>query len=116
MPDMLRRAGIVEIEVDRALESRAPQMVRPADIVSAAGNAFQRENDVWSISYEGKGARLVELKGFHDIARLLAQPHEPLHCLELSGTTVAGDAPEEVLDSQARREYRRRIEELQLEL
>ena len=116
MPDALRKVGIADIDVEHAIQSRAKQMVRPAGIVSQAGNEFRCEDGMWSIAYEGVGARLVELKGFHDIARLLAQPEVPLHCLELSGAGPASDAPEEVLDAQARGEYRRRIDELQLEL
>ena len=59
---------------------------------------------------------MTTLKGFHDIARLLAQPNEPLHCMELSGSAIVNEATDEVLDQEARREYRRRIEELQEEL
>ena len=59
---------------------------------------------------------MTALKGFHDIARLLAQPNEPLHCLELSGSAIVNEGTDEVLDQEARREYRRRIEELQEEL
>lgn len=116
MPDALRRAGIAEIDVDHAIQARAQQMVRPAGIVSSPGCEFRREGSVWTLRYEGTGARLVELKGFHDLARLLAQPHEPLHCLELSGAARATDTPDDVLDSQARRQYRQRIEELQHDL
>ncbi|MCP4782343.1 MAG: hypothetical protein GY903_04960 [Fuerstiella sp.] len=116
MPDVLSKAGIADIDVDHAVRSRSKQLVRPAGIAAPSGNRFQREDGVWSIAYEGAGARLVELKGFHDIARLLAQANEQLHCLELSGADPTDDVPAEVLDVQARREYRRRIEELQLEL
>ncbi len=116
MPDALRDAGIAEIDVAQALQSRQPKMVQPAGISGPPGNTFHCENGVWSIAYEGAGARLVELKGFHDIARLLARPGESLHCLELAGAPPASAAPDEVLDAQARREYRRRIEELQQEL
>ena len=56
---------------------------------------------------------MTALKGFYDIARLMAQPNEPLHCLELSGSAVVNVGAIEVLDEQARREYRRRIEELE---
>jgi TolB-like protein/tetratricopeptide (TPR) repeat protein len=116
MPDALRNAGIAEIDVEAALASREKRMVRPAGIVQPAGSVFRREDGLWSIAYEGAGARLTELKGFFDIARLLAQPDEPLHCLELSGSRVANEATDQVLDEQARREYRKRIEELQQEL
>jgi tetratricopeptide (TPR) repeat protein len=116
MPDALRDAGIVEIDVAKAIASRQSVMVRPAGITRPPGNVFRCKDGLWSIDYEGAGARLVEVKGFHDLARLLAQPGESLHCLELSGAAATEEASHEVLDEQARREYRRRIEELQQEL
>ena len=116
MPDLLREAGLVEIDVQHAVQSRAEKMVQPAGISHAGGNEFRCESGVWSMAYEGSSARLVELKGFHDIARLLSQPEQPFHCLELSGRAASSDAPAQVLDERARREYRQRIEELQREM
>ena len=68
---------------------------------------------MWFISYEGTGAQLVELKGFQDIAFLLGQPNEAVHCIELMGGTEVTMSRHEQLDNQAKREYRERIEELQ---
>jgi TolB-like protein/tetratricopeptide (TPR) repeat protein len=116
MPHALRDAGIIEIDVAAAIKSRSRHMVRPAEISRPIGNSFVREGDFWSISYDGTGARLIELKGFQDIARLLDQPGEPMHCLELTGAPFVSNSSQEVLDPQARREYRRQIEELQGEL
>jgi len=116
MPDVLRGAGLADIDVEAALRTRPESMVRPAGIALPPGNVFRREGGVWSLAYEGQGAQLVELKGFHDIARLLRSPDEPVHCLELAGVPPTGESRHEVLDAQARREYRRRIEELQGEL
>ena len=74
LPGALRDAGIVDIDVADAINSRSRQMVRPAEIARPTGsNAFVREGDVWSIAYEGTGARLVELKGFHDIAPFVVE-------------------------------------------
>jgi len=116
MPKALSDAGIAKIDVAAALKSRTAKMVRPAGISRAPGNEFRCEDGIWSLAYEGTGARLVELKGFHDIARLLAQPGEPFYCLELSGAPPTADTSDDILDPQARREYRQRIEELQLEI
>jgi plasmid stabilization system protein ParE len=91
-------------------------MVRPAGIALPPGNIFRREGRVWHLAYEGRGAQLVELKGFHDLARLLPSPDEPIHCLELSGAPPTRESRHEVLDAQARGEYRRHIEELQADL
>ena len=116
MPGALSQAGIATIDIVGAIQSRKEQMVRPAGIVVPTGNRFQCEEGIWSIAYDGEGSRLAELKGFHDIARLLAQPNEPLHCLELSGASRASATPDDILDSQSRQEYRQRIGELQSEL
>lgn len=116
MPNALMEVGIESIDVEDAIKSRKKTLVRPADVACAGGNEFRCDDGIWSIAYEGSGARLTSLKGFHDIARLLAQPNESLHCLELSGSVAVNDGAIEVLDEQARREYRQRIEELQEEL
>ncbi|MHC4957669.1 MAG: tetratricopeptide repeat protein [Planctomycetota bacterium] len=116
MPDVLRAAGLADIDVEEALRTRPDSMVRPAGIAQPPGNVFSREGRVWNLAYEGQGARLVELKGFHDIVRLLRSPDEPVHCLELSGAPPGRESRHELLDAQARREYRRRIEDLQGDL
>ncbi|MHC4427849.1 MAG: hypothetical protein ACYS0D_04500 [Planctomycetota bacterium] len=116
MPDILREGGLVDVDVAEALRTRPGSMVRPADIARTTGNAFLREGEVWTMDYEGTGARLVELKGFHDIARLLAEPGASIHCLELSGAPPEPDSRHDVLDAEARQTYRQRIEELQAEL
>jgi len=59
MPDILRDAGIAEIDVWCALQSRSQLRVRSSESLRPEGNTFLRENDVWSISYHGTGARLV---------------------------------------------------------
>ncbi|MHC4409317.1 MAG: hypothetical protein ACYS0F_09965, partial [Planctomycetota bacterium] len=98
------------------LRTRPRTMVRPAGIAQPMGNVFRREGSVWTVAFDGTGAQLVELKGFFDIARLLQSPGDPVHCLELAGAPAAVETPHHVLDPEARRDYRRRIEELQEEL
>ncbi|HSR51714.1 MAG TPA: hypothetical protein VLV83_12870, partial [Acidobacteriota bacterium] len=100
MPDILRDGGIAEIDVERVLKSRSHLSVRPAEIYQPEGNAFVRAGELWSLSYRGKGALLVEVKGFHDIARLLSQPGESVHCLELSGAAPSADTPQDVLSAR----------------
>ena len=41
MPEALSQAGIVTVDVDRAIQLREKQMVRPAGIAAPAGNRFQ---------------------------------------------------------------------------
>lgn len=47
------------------------------------------------MAFEGLVAQLTEVKGFHDLVTLLAQPHKEIHCLELAGRTAEPrrDAP-----------------------
>jgi TolB-like protein/tetratricopeptide (TPR) repeat protein len=116
MPDALREAGLAAIDIEEALRIRPESMVRPAGIARPAGSVFRRDGRVWTVDYEGAGAQLVELKGFHDIARLLRTPAEPVHCLELSGAAPTPQSRHDVLDARARREYKQRVEELQADL
>ena len=78
---------------------------------------FRREGELWTASFEGTTVQLVDVKGFGDLARLLARPGVEVHCLELADrpgdAAVAGDA---VLDERARREIRARAVELQHEI
>lgn len=85
--------------------------------MALGGNLFKREGEAWTLAFEGTGAMLAEIKGFHDLARLLATPDEPVHCCELHGSVSADrDRGEAILDSRARREIEARMQELRTEL
>ena len=89
MPDALRQSGIVEIDVEDALQSRPGKMVRPAEIPRQPGNSFVKDGSIWTVAHDGTGAQLAELKGFHDIARLLVQPNEPVPLPRTTGSRAA---------------------------
>jgi hypothetical protein len=57
-------------------------------------------------------------KGMEMIARLVSQPDQEIHVLDLSGAAAAPDTGDAgpVLDDQARRDYQARVVELQEEL
>lgn len=78
-------------------------------------NRFSREGDLWSVSFDARTVQLPDLKGYHDLARLLAQPNRPIHCTDLMGahTLEKGEA---VFDEKAKAAYQRRILALQEEL
>ncbi len=70
----------------------------------------------WVAEFGGKRAILPDLKGLHDIRRLLERPGEEIHCLDLaerSETTYGADA---ALDAPARAALKARIRGLQEEL
>ncbi len=80
------------------------------------GNAFRKEGALWMACYEHEVAHVPEVRGFQDIAQLLARPAEEVHCVALSRHPAATGRGTEVLDEQARRAYRTRLRELEAEL
>jgi tetratricopeptide (TPR) repeat protein len=94
-------------------------------------SVFRREGEYWSLAYEGDAFRLKDSKGLRYLARLLASPGTEVHALELAsaergqaprrpverGLTAsrAGDAGE-ILDPQAKEEYRQRLAALDEQL
>ncbi len=78
---------------------------------------FRREGEYRVILYESDVFRLKETLGLAYLAKLLANPGREIHVLELVGSDVglASDAGP-VLDIEARRAYRERIEQLTAEL
>ena len=112
-------------------ELRAPSRphAEPVPEIAAPAEVFRYEGELWRLSYAGSDAHLPDLKGLHDLARLLRAPGEEIHCLELAAAPAqaaarpaADDAlgeqghAGELLDERARAEYRRRIEELRDDL
>jgi tetratricopeptide (TPR) repeat protein len=79
-------------------------------------NRFSRDGDGWEMSYRGASVRLSDLKGFHDLARLLSDPGREIHCTELMGNVSAGVTDDTVIDSKARRSYEQRIRDLKEEI
>ncbi len=106
----LRLAGL-DVELDETPSRVEP---RPAGL-EVSGNRFQREEDWWMVAFDGAGARLSDLKGFHDLVRLLAEPGREVHCCDLQGVEHRVDRGEEVLDARARREIEARIAALEEE-
>ena len=93
-------------------------------------NVFRREDDYWSLEFEGRTVRVRDLKGMHYLARLLAHPGREFHALDLVAAesvgvarsessltaelprTALGDAGE-MLDARAKNAYRRRLAEIE---
>jgi hypothetical protein len=124
-----------------ALESRATTLARDATSAPIRARAsepiahstvFRREGEYWSIAYEGDAFRLRDSKGLRYLARMLREPGRELHALDLVAgetgaeraerTTEPGLMPAslgaagEILDPQAKAEYRRRLDELEAEV
>ncbi|MGH7804646.1 MAG: ATPase, partial [Candidatus Binatia bacterium] len=86
---------------------------------------FRRDADFWTILYEGTSVRLKDSKGLQYLAELIRRQGEDIHAADLSagGPSAVGAEPVrdrgdagEILDVQARSEYRQRLQDLQGEL
>ncbi|MFZ0180903.1 MAG: hypothetical protein WAL84_13675 [Candidatus Dormiibacterota bacterium] len=103
-----------------------------ASLTATTTNAFIREGEFWTLTYEGVVARLKDSKGLRDIARLLQTPGTEVAAIDLasgpsgarrtraSGSRdldlgVEGDVGE-ALDATARAEYRARLLDLEEEI
>lgn len=101
----------------------------------SAGGVFRREGDVWHVSYQGIEVRVNDIKGLAYLAVLLKNPGEEFHVLRMLSEQDAGAGSgvrttdalasglradrgdgAEVLDDEAKRTYRRRLDELREEV
>jgi tetratricopeptide (TPR) repeat protein len=98
---------------DGAPQPAAPPPARPAE--SSAENGFRREGDYWSLEFDGHTVRLRDLRGLQYLARLLGAPGRELHVLDLVAVERSPDAGDagEMLDTQAKDAYRRRLAEIE---
>jgi tetratricopeptide (TPR) repeat protein len=99
--------------------------------------ALRREGDVWRVEFEGRTRFVKDAKGLRHLALLLDNPGVEFHAVDIVGAAegtaprgragVAGDADVEarragdgdagaLLDPQAKREYRSRLEDLRAEI
>ena len=95
-------------------------------------NAFVREGEFWSLTYEGTVARLKDSKGLRDIAQLLRTPGTEVAAVDLASERSAAPGWRgagtrdldlgvesdggEALDAKARAEYRARLMDLEEEI
>jgi hypothetical protein len=80
------------------------------------GNIFRKEGALWTACFEHEVAHLPEVRGYQDIAKLLAQPAAETHCIALAGRSADTGRGIEVIDERARLAYRERLRELDEEL
>ena len=78
-------------------------------------NLFQREGDLWQISFDSQTIHMRDAKGLHDIATLLRYPGKQFHCTELMNAVTLSEQVL-VFDEKARQSYQKRIHELQEEI
>lgn len=93
------------------VEPVAPQKAPPQD---AARLAYAGSG--WVAEFGGRRAILPDLKGLHDIRRLLERPGEGVHCLDLAERAETAYGADAALDATARAALKERIRDLQEQL
>ncbi len=116
-------------------EEAAPEPAAGAPAGGPAAAVLAREGDVWRLDYEGRVLRVRDAKGMRHLALLLANPGIEFHAVDVAthaegGGVASGPGPEAdglavragtgdagpALDSQAKAEYRSRLEDLRAEI
>ncbi|MEJ2638107.1 MAG: hypothetical protein P8010_00890, partial [Desulfosarcinaceae bacterium] len=106
-------AGLNDVGADSEPIGDPSPSERPRE---ATPNRFVKEEGLWRMTFDGYSAQMPEVKGFIDIARLLAVPGREIHCTDLMGTPDSLSEPEPVLDEKARRAYEARLRDLQADI
>ena len=89
---------------------------------SLATRLFLRQGDYWMIRYHGQTAILKATRGLECLSYLLRHPARDVHVSELHASPIDFPVPGffqdagPILDSQAKGEYKRRIDELRNDL
>ena len=111
----------------QGLDAARAVVAEPAEpVITAAvvGNSFIREGEFWSLAYAGTVTRVKDSKGVRDVAKLIAARGRGIAAVDLVGgghrrseaSPAGGLRTEsdlgEVLDAEARGQYRARLVEL----
>jgi tetratricopeptide (TPR) repeat protein len=96
-----------------------------ATVVSQSSARLRRDSGSWELTFQGRTARLKELRGLTIIVHLLSRPNQSIHTLELAslgknGELLAQRRPSSdlgpILDGNAKQAYRARLQELHADL
>lgn len=103
-------------DIDSADERPGPAADPDSAAAPAQAELFARRGDAWLLRFRGRESIVADMKGLHDIRRLLERPGDELHCLDLADRAEEAYAGDKLLDTTARRSVQARIRELQDEL
>ncbi len=130
--------GLVDYET-KSLDPAPRAATPPASVEpSSRPNVFRRDGEYWTVAFAGSTFSLRDTKGLLYLARLLATPDLEIHSLDLVrggradetrndaarvDSVSAGDLTSdpfagagEVIDAEAREDYRRRLADLDAEI
>ncbi len=110
--DGLVTAGLKYRPQDDAPDLKASQAKR----TTLQPNCFINRNGMWDITYDDTHVQIPEVKGFHDLVRLMAAQGDEIHCTEMMGTPDSMGDADVIIDDKAISAYKIRIQELREEL
>jgi len=133
MPALQHRLSVAMTDAGIASQGTVPPAAVSESVASGGGDRFDREGEVWAITFEGRTIRLRDSKGLQYLAQLLSAPGREVPAIELvaadrpgggelrSGAFEAGLSVDEgsgdpLLDADSRGAYRARLLELQEEI
>lgn len=97
------------------IDQPLPAPIQTVDPVKA-GAVLARSGSGWVVDFAGERAHLPDLKGMHDIRRLLEAAGEEIHCLDLAEREAEVPGGDAMLDEKARTALKARVRDLQEEL
>lgn len=87
-----------------------------AELRSEQAAWIERRGETAEIGFAGRVVSMRHSKGLDDVIRLIEAGGREVHCLDLARASVQESSTGPVLDDAARRQYERRIRELQEEI
>ncbi|MFC4334700.1 ATP-binding protein [Salininema proteolyticum] len=119
LEEALASARAMEIPVwEVAVRARLSALEDPGR-EGLAENSFRTEHGMWALEYAGTTVHVPDSKGLRDLHHLLGRPGHAVAATRLLNPAGGAEAVQaasmggdDVLDERARREYRRRLEEL----
>lgn len=79
-------------------------------------SSFMLNGDIWELKYLNQVVVMKSAKGFFDIQKLLQQPGEEFHSLDLMDSGIEENTATAAIDQKAKEQYIYRIKELQSEI
>lgn len=101
----------------RALTSSQAPAARAGLELGPLTASMSRAGKIWTVSFGTERASLPHVKGLADIAMLVRHQGRDLSALQLIGSPLpAAGKPEELIDIEALKAYRRRLDDLDAEI
>lgn len=108
-PFLLHMEGETNVNPDKTAKNESK-------IEDQIENSITQKGQLWEMSFDGKNVILPDVKGFHDILKLLSLPNQDVHCAELMGIAIQIGDKSLMIDEKSKTNYRHRINQLQSEL